>query len=163
MVGGEGYMLNFRTVLCLLSILGLGAGCVASDGDTEVAAGAVETTSAPVEGDAAVWDLESGASIDASSVEFTALVSRLDCNGGVTGVVFAPTVEFADSEVVITFAVEPSAGGGCPDNDQVLYRVQLDEPIGDRALVDGACLPGADAATTAFCSNGSSRWTPQDG
>ena len=37
--------------------------------------------------------------------------------------------------------------------------VQLAEPIGERLLVDAACLRG-DAVSTAFCDDSGIRWSP---
>ena len=74
-----------------------------------------------------------------------------------TGRVLAPTVELTDAEVVVTFLVETDLDGGeCPSNDAVPYEVDLGEPIGDRALVDGACLEGG-AVSTSFCADGAVR------
>lgn len=113
-------------------------------------------------GGAAVWDIERGASVDASSTSVPVEVQRLDCNSGVTGAVAEPTVEHGSSEVVITFLVERGGGGpaDCRGNDRVGYDVVLDVPIGDRALVDGQCLPGGAAVTTSHCSAGGVRRAP---
>jgi hypothetical protein len=107
----------------------------------------------PEPGDAAVWDVDPSAlpSEDASS--FMAKVSRLGCNGGMTGVVLRPGVRLEESRIVITFTVEADPDGGtCPDNDWVSYQVDLGEPIGSRTLVDGSCIDEAEAATTSHCS-----------
>lgn len=68
----------------------------------------------------------------------------------------------SESEVVVTFSVAPKQPGAaaCPGNDQVSYEVDLGEPLRDRALVDGQCLPGAEAATTSFCATGPTRFRP---
>ena len=95
-------------------------------------------------GDAAVWFLKPDRRLQRSSTRFTALVSRLGCNGGVTGKVSAPEIHLTESEVVVTFTVvlkQPGAAA-CPGNDQVSYEVDLGEPLQGRALVDGQCLPG---------------------
>jgi len=58
------------------------------------------------------------------------------------------------SEIVVTFSVkrrDPNGFSSCQGNREVPYEVQLSEPIGDRALVDGACKPGGKAVTTADC------------
>ncbi|MBB5867131.1 hypothetical protein F4553_000510 [Allocatelliglobosispora scoriae] len=114
------------------------------------------------EGDAAVWTLEPGQSPQRSSTKFRALVTRLGCNGGVTGQVSAPRIRTSESEVVVTFTVAPKQLGAatCPGNDQVPYEVVLGEPLGGRSLVDGECLPGEQAATTSFCYPDAIRFTP---
>ncbi len=110
----------------------------------------------------AVWELQSDQRLTTSSTGFTAIVSRLACNSGVTGDVVAPDVEFGESEIVVTFQVEPEDpdAADCQGNEWVPYDVTLTEPIGDRALIDGQCLPGGAAEQTVFCDPEHSRWTP---
>lgn len=105
-------------------------------------------------GAVATWRLARGQAIDADATAFTAEVSRLECNSGVTGEVFAPTVVESDDRVVVTFTVAPSArrAATCQGNAPVPADVRLEAPIGDRVLVDGACEPGGGAVTTSLCS-----------
>jgi hypothetical protein len=93
---------------------------------------------------------------------FTAHVERLGCSGGVTGTAIDPQIALRDDEVVITFTVKELPDGPqlCPGNDEVAVGVDLGEPIGNRTLVDGACVSGTAAASTGACSDGSVRWTP---
>lgn len=114
----------------------------------------------PEPGDTAVWDVDPEALPTADSSSFTALVTRLGCNGGMTGMVLRPGVRVEETRIVITFAVESDPDGGtCPSNDWVPYEVDLGEPIGSRALVDGSCLDGAEAATTSLCADDAGvRW-----
>jgi hypothetical protein len=115
-----------------------------------------------VRGDAAVWDLKPDQSLERSSTTFTALVSRLGCNSGVTGQVLAPEIRMSESDVVVIFTVAPKQPGpaACPGNDEVSYEVDLGEPLQGRVIVDGQCLPGREAATTAFCASGPTRFRP---
>lgn len=103
--------------------------------------------------ESAVWEVAERASIDATATTFTADVSRLACSSGVTGKVFAPSVDETATTVVVTFTVAPLGPGGqtCQSNNFVPYVVRLQAPLGDRLLVDGACLPGGDAKTTRLC------------
>lgn len=118
-------------------------------------------------GDAARWSLQSQTSsaptqtLQPEMSIFTARVERLGCSGGVTGTVFDPQIALRDDEVVITFTVDELPDGTqlCPGNDQVAVEVDLGEPIGNRTLVDGACVSGTAAASTGACSDGSVRWT----
>lgn len=128
--------------------------------DTSVA----EDVSVPGEpdlGDAAVWWIDPSDNLIPATQSFTARVSRLACNDGDTGAVLDPIVEVGDSEIVITFTVEPIPPGThtCPSNDAVEHLVQLGEPIAGRVLVDGACRSD-EARTTSFCVDGSQRWPP---
>lgn len=109
-------------------------------------------------GDTAVWDVDADDPPTSASASFTALVTRLGCSGGETGEVREPVVSIDADGIVVTFTVAPLSGGDCPGNDPVPQVVELDEPIGDRELVDGACL-SAEAESTSFCSGGSVRWS----
>ncbi|RIQ18887.1 hypothetical protein [Jiangella rhizosphaerae] len=115
-----------------------------------------------VDGAPAVWQLQPDQRLTAASTGFTALVSRLACNSGVTGDVVEPDIEIGEAEIVVTFRVEPDDPGAadCQGNDWVPYEVSVNEPIGDRALIDGQCRPGGAAEQTVFCDPGPSRWTP---
>jgi hypothetical protein len=126
----------------------------------ETGASTSATTSAP--GDAATWQLGPEQSLQSTSTGFTALVSRLGCNGGVTGQVLAPEIHPSQSEIVVTFRVAPKEPGAapCPSNNQVPYEVDLGEPLRGRAVVDGQCLPGGEAADTADCADGPTRFRP---
>lgn len=119
------------------------------------------TTTEPAEGSTAVWTTDDTAPPSRDSESFTALVTRLECSSGQTGEVLEPHVTADGDRIVVTFTVAPLPEGGyeCPSNDQVPYTVQLEEPIGERTLVDGACLSGP-ALTTSFCTEGPTRWAP---
>ncbi|WP_435743063.1 hypothetical protein [Nocardioides sp. SYSU DS0663] len=115
-------------------------------------------------GDPAVWHVADAAGLTASTTTLTADVQRLGCNSGVTGRVLSPVVEYSPTQVVVTFEVEADPDGGdCPGNRAVPYDVELAEPLGDRALVDGQCRPGEAAATTSHCSSGGLRWEAASG
>ena len=113
-------------------------------------------------GDAAVWVAAANQDLTTSSKSFTAQVTRLGCNGGVTGQVLKPSVQIGQSNIVVTFTVERRAAGAarCPSNDQVPYVVDIGEPIGNRKLLDGACLADGEAKSTSFCVGGAVRWSP---
>lgn len=140
-------------------------GPLATTVPTPVGSSAIELPPATVDapGDAAVWKLESATEVGASSTTFTALVTRLGCSGGMTGEVLEPTIEMGETEVVVTFfvaALDSDLEQTCPDNDEVRYEVSLDEPIGQRQLLDGSCRSGGEAASTSFCAAGAARWSP---
>jgi hypothetical protein len=89
------------------------------------------------------------------------LVERLGCNGGKTGSILEPVVEYRASEIVVWFEVEPVEGPAtCPGNKREAYDLALSEPVGIRSLVDGHCLPGEAAETTSHCRSGGVRWAP---
>jgi hypothetical protein len=115
-------------------------------------AGETPAASPPPVGDTAVWSLADPDSVDAHSREIEVGVMRLACASGITGELLDPVVTYGASEVVIRVDAVPPAepGGSCPMNDLVPVTVELTEPLGDRALIDGAC-ERADARGTAFC------------
>lgn len=163
-------MTRFRLVSVLVwtSLLALTEACgAATEPSTAGSGGASEpesstSTRTRAGGDAAVWSLGHDQSLQKSSRKFTALVSRLDCNNGVTGQVLAPEIHISESEVVVTFSVVTKQldRADCPSNDKVSYEVDLGEPLRDRALIDGQCLPGGRAVTTSFCATGPTRSRP---
>ena len=108
---------------------------------------------------AAVWVLENRGPLPESSTSFAADVTRLACSGGVTGTVMAPTISVRDTDIIVTFTVSSLAPGSytCVGGRPVRYVVEIGQPIGTRRLIDGACLPGAAAATTAVCDGGGVR------
>lgn len=119
------------------------------------------TTPTGQRGATAVWRVDDEDPPTTSATSFTALVTRLACSGGETGEVLAPMITVDEDEIVVTFTVEelPDGNYTCPGNDEVPFVVEIGEAIGQRTLVDGACLDG-EAASTSFCSEGSNRWTP---
>lgn len=124
---------------------------------------AVPTLTAPMPpslGDPATWTLAEPDAVSASSTTLTLNVTRLACSGGKTGDVLKPTFSTSDTQIIIRANVKPRAGlAACPGNDSVPIVLTLDEPVGDRVILDAACLEG-DAVRTAFCAKGAARWTP---
>jgi hypothetical protein len=108
--------------------------------------------------EAASWTIEPG-TIDPSSASFTVAVTRTGCSGGETGAVYPPTVDMGDTDIVVTFRVEPldpRLDYTCPSNDAEEVTVTLPEPIGQRLLIDGVCAEYEGAA----CGSGAIRWAP---
>jgi hypothetical protein len=152
-----------------VTMLALVAACSpshrASRAGTTTTSRSTTATLAVSRGDAdpAVWLIRSREDVRSGSSTFTAQVSRLGCNGGVTGTVLHPTVKTDEAEVVVTFTVKPADSGAhtCQGNVPVPVAVHLGEAIGHRHLVDGACRSGAPASRTAWCvADGSVRWKP---
>jgi hypothetical protein len=115
----------------------------------------------PVDGDPAVWVVDPQDPPTEGSDEFTALVSRMACSGGETGDVLPPTVEIEETRIVISFTVAPIGEGNwtCQGNPPVPYVVHLEEPVGERELIDAGCQAGGAGVSTAFCV-GPNRWAP---
>lgn len=112
------------------------------------------------DGATALWDIDTRDPPTSQSTSFVAFVTRLGCASGKTGEVHDPVVFTDRDRVVVTFSVAPLSGNHqCQGNDEVRHVVDLDEPIGGRELVDGACLSG-EAVSTSLCSEGAVRWSP---
>jgi hypothetical protein len=152
---------RFIPVLVCTSLVALTAACASattsSPAPSRSSPGPSATTGG--QGDAAVWRLQPGQSLQATSTALTALVARLACNNGVTGEVLAPQVRRTDSAVIVTFEVVPRQPGAaqCNGNNEVPYKVDLGGPLEGRALMDGQCLPPSPAASTGVCDGGAAR------
>ena len=113
-------------------------------------------------GDAAGWKLGAADSVSPTSESSIAYVTRLGCSSGITGEVYPPDIVIGDRDVVVTFSVAPLDFDvrTCIPNEEVPFVVNLAEPIGERRLVDGACLDDSEASPTGFCRSGPVRWSP---
>ncbi|MEX2011316.1 MAG: hypothetical protein WEF51_03650, partial [Chloroflexota bacterium] len=84
------------------------------------------------------------------ATEFDVLVLERACAGGQSsdGRIAPPFVLYEADAVVLTFGVVLKPGGQrCPGHPPGSYHVTLDEPIGDRWLLDGGVFPPRDATT----------------
>ena len=108
-----------------------------------------------------IWQLKDADAVDATTHTLDIEVSRLECSGGETGEVLDPVVTIEDDRILIRTDVAPLPEGayGCPDNDWVRVTIELGEPLGDRELVDAACLDDR-AVSTVFCEDDGVRWRP---
>jgi hypothetical protein len=93
---------------------------------------------------------------------FDAVISRTGCSSGKQGQPQTPTVDYTETTVTITVRIEPHVGSGtCQGVAGVPYRIHLTQPLGQRTMVDGACIPpGTDGLeATSFCSDHGVRLT----
>lgn len=100
-----------------------------------LAAGGLEPAFVDVDPDAAV---EPGASTVAL------LVTEQACNSGddAEGRIEVAELLETDASVTVVIGVRPRRGDAdCPGNPQTPYRLQLAEPLGDRALLDASVVP----------------------
>lgn len=115
---------------------------------------------APVveDGATATWELADPTGLDADSTVIDIAVTRLGCAGGITGETLPPQITYEPERVIVRVDVEAPDGrdDSCPGNDAVPVTVELAEPIGSRALVDGGCLR-PDGGDTIRCSQ-EARW-----
>jgi hypothetical protein len=105
-------------------------------------------------GETATWRISNPTSLGRYSTSIEVVVTRLGCSSGVTGETLAPVVTYKSEQNAIRIDVEPFGGGAadCQGNDAVPVTVQLDQPLGERTLIDGGCLR-IDAADTAACTS----------
>jgi len=90
--------------------------------------------------------------------EIEVLVTERACNSGedASGRIEEPVVTVGAESVTVVFAVRPRGGAQtCPSNPETSDVLVLDEPLGDRVLLDGSDVPPRDATECAdppFCS-----------
>jgi hypothetical protein len=96
----------------------------------------------------ATWTFAPGEQIGPDTTAFTAMVTEQVCASGRSSVgrIVGPQVDYVDdTSVVVTFRVRPLAGGqDCPGNPPAAVTVRLEEPLGDRTLLDGGREPPAE-------------------
>lgn len=149
------------SVIVLLAVALAASGCTASSPPSGGGPGASASPPSAVRetGDTATWQVAAADTVDVETTALTLEVTRLGCSGGVTGDLLAPWIVYEDDRIVIQVDAAPLGDDAydCQGNDAVPVEVELEEPIGDRELVDGACLEG-EATATAACADGAVRW-----
>ena len=80
-----------------------------------------------------------------ASRSIPALVHEQSCASGMSaeGRILEPSVAYGEGEVTITISVREMPGD-CQSNPLTPYVIKLDEPLGDRALLDGGQYPPGD-------------------
>jgi|GEM_PF-1168681 len=90
--------------------------------------------------------------LTADMTEIEVLVTERACNSGedAKGRIEEPVVTVGAESVTVVFAVRPRGGAqDCPSNPETPYVMVLDEPLGDRVLLDGSEVPPRDATECA--------------
>lgn len=106
----------------------------------------------------ATWQLAPLESVSSESRELNVAVTRLGCASGKTGSVLTPQLEYELDRILIrTDVVALDGAYDCQGNDTVSLTIALDEPVGERQLVDAACLE-TEASDTSACSDDGVRW-----
>jgi len=102
----------------------------------------------------AEWHFDSAAAVPGPETQvFDALVTEMNCASGrpADGRIVGPEVVASEGVVLVMFAVRPLPGGqNCPSNPSTRVTIDLGEPLGDRALLDGGRLPPGDPAQPRF-------------
>ncbi len=99
----------------------------------------------------ATWVLDPSAPFPAPEDRgFVALVTETACAGGQSseGRVLSPAIIYGQRDVLVVFAVHPQPGEffTCQGNPATRVVVALDEPLGERQLLDGGVFPPHDPA-----------------
>lgn len=146
-------------VISRAAVVLVSCAALAACADVDVAADQVPLA----EGDAAdaTWNLAPNQTLDGQTTSFIADVSRVGCNSGETGSVNDPDITVEDARIVIAFTVSPGEprSANCQGNPPVAYEVKLPEPIGDRELVDPACI-GTSISDGDACTDSGIRYPP---
>lgn len=110
-------------------------------------------------GTQATWDVADPVVVKPADRAVHLQVQRVDCASGKTGEIVGADVDYQDEQIVIAVHLEPIVGAHtCQDNEQVPYTVELDEPIGQRELVDAACAAKPASGTAMY--DDAVRWSP---
>lgn len=96
----------------------------------------------------ATWTFAPDQEIGADTTEFTAMVTERACATGRSseGRIIGPQIDYVDdTSIRVTFSVRPLDGEqGCPSNPPTPVTVHLEEPLGDRMLLDGGRDPQSE-------------------
>jgi hypothetical protein len=101
-------------------------------------------TSGPGASSVATWQPDGP--VDPVSTRLALLVNENECASGATatGRIKDPDVEYRAESVVITIRVEQRGGDqDCQGNPDTPFVLNLDEPVGNRQLLDGGRRPPA--------------------
>ena len=86
--------------------------------------------------------------LDPAATEIAVAVTERACNSGedASGRIVVAAIDADDDSVTVTLAVRPRGGAQtCPSNPDTPFVLELPEPLGDRALLDGSQVPARDA------------------
>jgi hypothetical protein len=111
----------------------------------EVRAALLQELPGPEHAEVAGW-VPADETVDPAATEIAVAVYERACASGepATGRIAEPEITYGDDEVVVTIRVIPRAGNqACPGNPATPFTVELDEPLGDRTLLDGGQDPPA--------------------
>lgn len=74
------------------------------------------------------------------------LVTEQQCNSGQPATDRVELVELVetDTTVEVVIGVQPNEGGTCPSNPPTPFAVDLEQPLGDRAVLNAAVVPARE-------------------
>lgn len=143
----------------LLAVALLLLGCGEEESPGPAASSGTRSEGLPGDEGLATWEVSSPEAVGPEDDSLEIGVSRVGCANGETGEIVGLDVDPGEDRVVIEATVEAFEGeAACPANEVVPAVVELDEPLSDRKLVDGACAHER-AAGTRWCET-AVRWSP---
>lgn len=87
------------------------------------------------------WRVDPDEYLSPDSTSIRLLINERECVSGqeIGDRLIGPEVVYTDSQVLVSFAAEPPPGDAftCQGNPETPYLLDLDQPLGDRDLVDG--------------------------
>lgn len=100
------------------------------------------------DGRLAPWRL-AGPPPDPAATSVDILVSEQGCTGGqlATARIQEPEVSYERDRIIVIVRTSEAGINTCPSNPETPYVLRLDEPVGDRVLMDGSLEPPAAPAT----------------
>lgn len=95
----------------------------------------------------ATWTFAPGQEIGPDTTEFVAMVTERACASGQSSEdrIATQGIDYTADAIVVTFEVRALTGAqACPGNPPSRVTVRLDEPLGNRRLLDGGREPPAE-------------------
>ncbi len=90
------------------------------------------------------WELAPGQQLTRDVRTFEVLVTEQACASGQSpeGRIMPAAAIYLETSIIVIFGVRPLPGAQtCQGNPSLMVTLELDEPLGDRALLDGSALP----------------------
>lgn len=87
----------------------------------------------------ASWRLAPGEALDPAATTLSILVTEEECASGQSalGRILPPEILYSETSIEIRVYITPMQGADCPSNPETPFTVVLDQPLGDRELVNG--------------------------
>lgn len=146
--------MSSRWQAAVLAVAMFAGGC-----SSDEAVGGEEPTDDPDA--AAVWFLAPNERPSPEARKLRLEVTQIACNDGETNPVRSVSTTYTTQTVTITMSTEPVSSGAhhCQVGLARSHELELDEPVGERRLVDGRCSDRS-ARTTAWCDPDGIRYDP---
>ncbi|SCB80717.1 hypothetical protein [Arthrobacter sp. NIO-1057] len=111
----------------------------------------------------AQWTLIDSALVTPASTRLELGVMRIACSSGNTGEVTGTQVDYSATTISIGIVVEPleEKPQSCQSNETVPFTLELEEPVGQRSLIDASCArEDQPADDSQGCAQNGLRWQP---